>query len=288
MSLSFHAMWRLRQRVCHGSRFLLRFSHCCKLRGAQSSRVAARELLIPIMYHVGLTPDQEQRLGSTGRCRRGKREAPLVHQSQTADLGCPTVPLRQATADFAALNGRHACAEPREGPPALHLPVSGRPPDSAFPSRIPEGCRRSAAVARSTFVLDRLRVSPRLFAATDRITHDGYRLLLSRSTGGAPQPEERPPHDAGHLHVSEGGLPIPMTRRRSPSPFLDACSPCIAPAGRTDAPSVHRNSAAPAECFVSLSAPTVVCPAVDGVIAEKSLEVRFFCRWQAGLQPRLR
>jgi len=135
------------------------------------------------------------------------------------------------------------------------------PPDSAFPFRIPEGCRRSA---RCPFrpLCSIATVSPAPFRChRDRDQHttdivSSYRV----STGGAPQPEERPPHDAGHLSRLEGGLPIPDDKKAVPkSVFGRLLHHALRPPAELMRLPFTATQAAPAECFVSLLLRPVVC-----------------------------
>ncbi len=82
---------------------------------------------------------------------------------------------------------------------------------------------------------------------------------------------------AGIFHVAEGGLPIPDDKKAVPKPVFAALlrRALQAPAEMLRLP-FTASQQEPAETWVSLYLRPVMCPGVDGFIAEQRMEVRFF------------
>ena len=81
----------------------------------------------------------------------------------------------------------------------------------------------------------------------------------------------------GIFHVTEGGLPIPDDKKAVPKAvFGQLLRHAFNPPSELLRLPFTASQPAQAECFVSLLLRPVVCPAVEGVIDEKSMEVRFF------------
>lgn len=82
---------------------------------------------------------------------------------------------------------------------------------------------------------------------------------------------------AGTFHVAEGGLPVPQDKRAVPKAVFAELlrRACEAPPEALVLP-YHAGVATPSRTWVSLLLRPVVCPAVEGVTPEKSMEVRFF------------
>jgi len=125
-----------------------------------------------------------------------------------------------------------------------------------------------------TFVLDRHGLARALSLPIDR---DEYKSELSASyrvkQGVLHNPKADRRTTQGIFHVAEGGLPIPDDKRAVPLPvFGELLRRALTP----PAEALRLPFNAAAECFVSLLLRPVVCPAVPGFTAEKSLEIRFF------------
>ncbi len=81
----------------------------------------------------------------------------------------------------------------------------------------------------------------------------------------------------GIFHVAEGGLPIPDDKQAVPkSVFANLLRCALCPPGELLRLPFTASQEKQAECFVSLLLRPLVCPAVPGYTAEKSMEVRFF------------
>jgi hypothetical protein len=81
----------------------------------------------------------------------------------------------------------------------------------------------------------------------------------------------------GTFHVTEGGLPIPADKIAVPKRvFAELFHRAVHPPRDLMVLPFTAKNQTPAEVFVSLLLRPVVCPAVPGVTAEKSMEVRFF------------
>ncbi|MCG3149930.1 MAG: PPi-type phosphoenolpyruvate carboxykinase [Verrucomicrobiae bacterium] len=125
-----------------------------------------------------------------------------------------------------------------------------------------------------TFVLDRYGLARALSLPTDR---DDYKSPYGASyrvqQGVLHNPKADRRTTAGIFHVAEGGLPIADDKRAVPLPvFGELLRRALMP----PAAALRLPFAAAAETFVSLLLRPLVCPAVPGFTAEKSLEIRFF------------
>jgi hypothetical protein len=81
----------------------------------------------------------------------------------------------------------------------------------------------------------------------------------------------------GIFHVTEGGLPIPGDKKAvSRNVFGRLLSLAMAPPPTLMRLPFTATQKDPAECFVSLLMRPIVCPAVPGFTAEKTMELRFF------------
>ena len=129
-----------------------------------------------------------------------------------------------------------------------------------------------------TFILDSPGLARELSLPPDR---DEFLSDLVRSYRLRQGVLHNPVNDRrttqGVFHVAEGGLPIPDDKIAVPKTvfarLLDLA--LQAPPELLRLPFTS-SQAAQAECFVSLLLRPVVCPAVPGFIAEKSMEIRFF------------
>ncbi|HEY3860383.1 MAG TPA: hypothetical protein VGO59_00725 [Verrucomicrobiae bacterium] len=81
----------------------------------------------------------------------------------------------------------------------------------------------------------------------------------------------------GVFHVAEGGLPIPDDKKAAPkSVFGRLLAMALLPPDALLRLPFTSTQEEQARCFVSLLIRPVVCPAVEGFIKEKSMEIRFF------------
>jgi hypothetical protein len=81
----------------------------------------------------------------------------------------------------------------------------------------------------------------------------------------------------GVFHISEGGLPVPDDKIAVPkAAFGRLLQTALQPPPELTRLPFTSTQKEQAECFVSLLLRPVVCPAVDGFIQEKSMEIRFF------------
>jgi hypothetical protein len=81
----------------------------------------------------------------------------------------------------------------------------------------------------------------------------------------------------GTFHVTEGGLPIPGDKRAVPKGVFAAMfQAAMDPPRDSMTLPFTANESTPARTFVSLLLRPIVCPEVPGIVAERSMEVRFF------------
>lgn len=81
----------------------------------------------------------------------------------------------------------------------------------------------------------------------------------------------------GSFHISDGGLPIPGDKKAVPKlAYARMLAHALNPPDELLALPFTANEAQKARLFVSLLLRPVVCPAIPGVDAEKSMEIRFF------------
>jgi hypothetical protein len=90
-----------------------------------------------------------------------------------------------------------------------------------------------------------------------------------------------PVHDKrttkGTFHIVEGGLPVPLDKKEVPKvAFANMLARALTPPEDMKVLPFTANQEEKAKVMVSLLLRPVVCPEVEGVIEEKSLEVRFF------------
>ncbi len=82
---------------------------------------------------------------------------------------------------------------------------------------------------------------------------------------------------SGTFHVCEDGLPIPADKKATPRiAFARLFRRAFEPPAELLALPYTVNQPRAVETFVSLLLRPLVCPAVDGVVAEKRMEIRFF------------
>lgn len=129
-----------------------------------------------------------------------------------------------------------------------------------------------------TFVLDRhgLARALSLPANGDEFVSDILSSYRVRQ-GVLHNPKSDRRTTEGIFHIAEGGLPIPDDKRAVPRHvFTEMLRRALAAPPDLLRLPFTSGQAEEARCWVSLLLRPVVCPAVQGVVAEKSLEVRFF------------
>ncbi|MCU4155121.1 hypothetical protein J1N10_03985 [Carboxylicivirga sp. A043] len=90
-----------------------------------------------------------------------------------------------------------------------------------------------------------------------------------------------PVHDKrttkGTFHIVEGGLPVPLDKKEVPKiAFANMLKAAVNPSDDLNILPFTSTQKEKAKTMVSLLLRPIVCPEVPGVIAEKSMEVRFF------------
>jgi hypothetical protein len=148
----------------------------------------------------------------------------------------------------------------------------------AFLDRTLEDVGQSVRLPVQTFVLDRYGLARVLSLPPDgdRFASDivqTYRL----KQGILHNPKSDRRTTEGIFHVAEGGLPIPDDKRSVPKAvFGNILRHALTPPESLLQLPFTSGQERQAECFVSLLLRPVVCPAVSGVLSEKSMEIRFF------------
>src|SRR5277367_5871461 len=129
-----------------------------------------------------------------------------------------------------------------------------------------------------TFVLDRPGLARILSLPIDRDEFSSTILNSYRVANGVlhnPKSDRRTTQ--GIFHVTEGGLPIPDDKLGVPKlTFAKMLALALNPPRDLMRLPFTATQPKPAECFVSLLLRPLVCPAVPGFTAEKTMEVRFF------------
>ncbi len=129
-----------------------------------------------------------------------------------------------------------------------------------------------------TFTLDRPGLARVLSLPVDRDDFSSDIINSYRVKQGVlhnPRSDRRT--TAGIFHVAEGGLPIPDDKLAVPkATFAKILALALTPPKALLKLPFTSTQPRPAECFVSLLLRALVCPAVPGVIAEKTMEVRCF------------
>jgi phosphoenolpyruvate carboxykinase (diphosphate) len=81
----------------------------------------------------------------------------------------------------------------------------------------------------------------------------------------------------GSFHIAEGGLPVPGDKKQVPkATFAKMLAAALNPPDELLTLPFSAGQPQPAKLFVSLLLRPIVCPAVPGVSAQKSMEIRFF------------
>lgn len=129
-----------------------------------------------------------------------------------------------------------------------------------------------------TFTLDRPGLARVLSLPVDRSAFASDIINSYRVKQGVlhnPKSDRRT--TAGIFHVTEGGLPIPADKIAAPKvTFAQMLEQALTPPAELLKLPFTATQRAPAECFVSLLLRPLVCPAVPGFTARKTMEIRFF------------
>ena len=129
-----------------------------------------------------------------------------------------------------------------------------------------------------TFTLDRAGIARLLSLPVDRDSFSSEIIHSYRVKQGVlhnPRSDRRT--TAGIFHVTEGGLPIPDDKIGVPkATFGKMLAAALNPPRELMRLPFTATQPQAAECFVSLLLRPIVCPAVPGFAAEKTMEVRFF------------
>lgn len=129
-----------------------------------------------------------------------------------------------------------------------------------------------------TFTLDRLGLARVLSLPEDRADFSSDIINSYRVQQGVlhnPRSDRRTTQ--GIFHVTEGGLPIPDDKLAVPKlAFSRLLSAALNPPSELLRLPFTSTQLQPAECFVSSLLRPIVCPAVPGFTAEKTMEIRFF------------
>jgi len=227
--------------------------------------------------HVGLSSEQLQRTGLGPSAPPDAAEKLLLYINlKLRDLGCPAFPLPSG-ADFAGLmGGLLALSHEKDRLLSNYL----CPVDQRIQNFLYDYLQDAVEVPRlpaRTFVLDRYGLARALSLPPDRDMFATDIVTSYRVRQGVlhnPRSDRRA--TTGIFHLAEGGLPVPDDKKAVPKAVFGrllrhALNP---PADLMRLP-YTASQADQAECFVSLLLRPVVCPAVEGFIDEKSLEVRF-------------
>ena len=129
-----------------------------------------------------------------------------------------------------------------------------------------------------TFTLDRPGLARVLSLPLDQDQFTSSILSSYRVANGVlhnPRSDRRTTQ--GIFHVTEGGLPIPDDKLGVPKiTFAKMLALALNPPRDLMRLPFTATQPKPADCFVSLLLRPLVCPAVPGLSAEKTMEVRFF------------
>jgi len=128
-----------------------------------------------------------------------------------------------------------------------------------------------------TFTLDRPGLARVLSLPVDRADFSSDIINSYRVKQGVlhnPRSDRRTTQ--GIFHVTEGGLPIPDDKLAVPKlTFAKMLALALNPPAELQRLPFTATQPVPAECMVSLLIRPIVCPAVPGFTAEKTMEVRF-------------
>jgi len=133
-------------------------------------------------------------------------------------------------------------------------------------------------IPTSTFILDQPGIARELSLPPNKDEHITENLSSYRIKQGILH---NPKHDRrttkGSFHIVAGSLPVPLDKIEVPKiafgKFLESA---FSPSGEIQELPFTSNQENKAQIMVSLLMRPIVCPAVKGIISEKTLEVRFF------------
>ncbi|PAW91065.1 MAG: hypothetical protein B9S33_01090 [Pedosphaera sp. Tous-C6FEB] len=194
-----------------------------------------------------------------------------------AALGCPTLD----TADAAEFHDLTESLLARHRETERLLSDYQAPVDWRIQQFLDEYLHETGVSVRlphQTFVLDRHGIARALSLPPDR---DEFRSDIVSSyrvrQGVLHNPAKDKRTTAGVFHVAEGGLPIPDDKKAVPvRTFARMLEFALNPPAALKQLPFTATQPEPAECFVSLLLRPLVCPAVPGFCAEKTMEIRFF------------
>ena len=193
-----------------------------------------------------------------------------------AHIGCQPVPLK-GDAEFAEIAAAMAGAS-REKDRLLGKYLC--PADRRIQNFLHDYFQeiQLAHLPSRTFTLDRPGLARVLSLPIDRDEFASTILNSYRVANGVlhnPRSDRRT--TAGIFHVTEGGLPIPDDKLGVPKiTFAKILELALNPPREIMQLPFTSTQPKPADCFVSLLIRPLVCPAVPGFTAEKTMEIRFF------------
>ncbi len=194
-----------------------------------------------------------------------------------AALGCPT----HATADAAEFRDLTESLLARHRETERLLADYQAPVDWRIQQFLDEYLHETGVAVRlphQTFVLDRHGVARALSLPPDRDEfHSDIVSSYRVRQGVLHNPAKDKRTTAGVFHIAEGGLPIPDDKKAVPQrTFAKMFQAALKPPQTLLRLPFTASQSEPAECFVSLLLRPLVCPAVPGFCAEKTMEIRFF------------
>jgi hypothetical protein len=194
-----------------------------------------------------------------------------------AALGCPT----HATADAAEFLDLTESLLARHRETERLLADYQAPVDWRIQRFLDEYLHETGVAVRlphQTFVLDRHGVARALSLPPDgEEFHSAIVSSYRVRQGVLHNPAKDKRTTAGVFHVAEGGLPIPDDKKAVPvRTFARMLEFALKPPAELQRLPFTSTQPEPGECFVSLLLRPLVCPAVPGFCAEKTMEIRFF------------
>jgi hypothetical protein len=228
--------------------------------------------------HAASSPSQDPSTGlSAPRSPEDEQRLLLYINLKLRDLGCPTFPL-QNDRDLAGLvEGMLALSHEKDRLLSTYL----CPVDQRIQNFLYDYLQDVVEVPRlpvRTFVLDKPGLARALSLPPDRDFHATDIVSSYRVRQGVlhnPKSDRRTTQ--GIFHVTEGGLPIPDDKKAVPKAvFGRLLQQALCPPPELMWLPFTASQTAQAECFVSLLLRPVVCPAAEGFVAERSMEVRCF------------
>ncbi|WP_423126354.1 hypothetical protein [Gaoshiqia sp. Z1-71] len=127
------------------------------------------------------------------------------------------------------------------------------------------------------FILDRYGLARKVSLPADGDYFENDIIRSYRTAQGIlNNPKEDRRTTKGVFHICEGGLPVPDDKKAVPKPvFCKLLQEALNPPGELMRLPFTANQEQAAELFVSLMLRPVVVPEVPGVMAEKSMEIKF-------------